>query len=141
MNTPIDSNKKRKPITIIFCFLLLLVIESAVICILLFIEKPNNDVTLDRQKSMILIVDATNDDESELSDSTQIANAVQSGGMIKISPESEWISSHFPPEYIKYGAMNSNGIMWTEGAYLNYIASMGWQLIAVENKVLYFTQI
>ena len=141
MNTPANSSKKRKvgAVSIIIVLLLLLVIEGIVLFVFIFIDKSDNDISQSSPKLGVLVVAKDNEnDESELSDGIQIVNAIQNGGLIKIKTESDWISNHFPAEYVRYGAMNSNGVMWTDGAYLNFIAHKGWQLIAVEDNVFYF---
>ena len=144
MSTPTTTRKKRriKPMSIVIVLLLLLIVENTVICILLLSDKSNAKICEYNPELGVLVIEKTNDvEESELSDIIQITNAIKNGGLIKIKSESDWISSHFPSEYIRYGAMNNDGAMWTEGAYLNYIAHKGWQLIDAENDMLYFVSI
>lgn len=74
----------------------------------------------------------------DLSDSTQINNALNDGGMIYIRLDNDWLDENFPSAYKSYGAGNEEGRFWTRGGYLNYIASRGWILTEVEGSTYYF---
>jgi len=85
-------------------------------------------------QSKILIVDiesveAEDLDEADYSDSIQIQNALDNGGMIVINLESNWLKNNFDSNYNAYGANDSNGYMYILGGVINYTASKGWKLI------------
>ncbi len=78
----------------------------------------------------ILTVSIINDDNKEvdeISDITQIINALQNGGAMYLNIEN--MDSDFKEIISSYGACNADGMYYVQGALLNYIASKGWELV------------
>ena len=86
----------------------------------------------------LLIVSEDISYSDDLSDSTQISNALSEGGMIRISNGTDWLDENFPSAYKSYGAGDEEGYFWTRGGYLNYIASKGLILTEVIGTTYYF---
>ena len=86
----------------------------------------------------LLIVSEEIGTSGDLSDSTQINNALSKGGQIRISNSNDWLDENFPSAYKSYGAGDEEGYFWTRGGYLNYIASRGWILTEVIGTTYYF---
>lgn len=86
----------------------------------------------------ILIIDVLRDTVSEdsLSDSTQVNNALEDGGMIQIKIDNDWLEDTFGYGYGYYGAANSDGYHYTLGAVMNYVASRGWTFVQAPSSGL-----
>ena len=89
---------------------------------------PSTNTSSDTKKK-ILIVYFTDDMEDDVSDSTQIKNALASGGMIVVYKKLEGFEAAFGDAYKAYGACDAEGSSYTFGSVLNYIASEGWSLV------------
>lgn len=77
----------------------------------------------------ILIVYFTEDRDDEVSDTTQIRNALANGGMIVVYKKFEGYEAAFGDKFKAYGAVDAEGSSYTFGSVLNYIASEGWLLV------------
>ena len=86
----------------------------------------------------ILIIDVLRDtvNEDSLSDSTQVRNALEDGGMIRIKIDNDWLDDAFGSTYSRYGASDSEGYHYTLGALLNYVASQGWTFVQAPSSGL-----
>ncbi len=86
----------------------------------------------------ILIIDVLRDTVSEdsLSDSTQVSNALEDGGMIQIKIDNDWLGNVFGSAYSYYGASDSDGYHYTLGAVMNYVASRGWTFVQAPSSGL-----
>ena len=86
----------------------------------------------------ILIIDVLRDtvNEDSLSDSTQVRNALEDGGMIRIKIDNDWLDDVFGSAYSRYGASDSEGYHYTLGALLNYVASQGWTFVQAPSSGL-----
>lgn len=86
----------------------------------------------------ILIIDVLRDTVSEdsLSDSTQVSNALENGGMIQIKIDNDWLEDTFGYGYGYYGAADSDGYHYTLGAVMNYVASCGWTFVQAPSSGL-----
>ena len=104
-----------------------------------FREKNSSDSIDSSNRVLIVYMDNSTSDQSDM---TQIKNAFNNGGMIKINPND--ISTELKWEMESYGATNSDGMYWITGAFLNYVASRGWNLIQAPTTGLancfYFTK-
>ena len=82
------------------------------------------------------------DSSTDQSDMTQIKNAFNNGGMIKLDPNN--ISTDLKWQMESYGAADTDGMYWVTGAVLNYVASRGWTLVQAPTTGLancyYFTK-
>ncbi len=121
-----------------FVFLLIAIAgEGAFLCFTLYNEFDNREFGHVRD-GKLLIVSEEQDSAADLSDSTQINNALRDGGMIRVSSSNEWMDENFPSAYKSYGAGDEEGYFWTRGGYLNYMASRGWILTEVVGTTYYF---
>ena len=86
----------------------------------------------------ILIIDVLRDivSEDSLSDSTQVSNALEDGGMIQIKIDNDWLEDTFGYGYAYYGASDSEGYHYTLGAVMNYVASQGWTFVQAPSSGL-----
>ena len=127
-----------KGITVLLTILLVAIAgEGAFLCFNLYeeFESPEYGHTTNEK---LLIVSEEVGTSDDLSDSTQIDNALSDGGMIRISNNNDWLDENFPSAYKSYGAGDEEGYFWTRGGYLNYIASRGWILTEVIGTTYYF---
>lgn len=86
------KKKKGPSLGFIKFLLLLIVIGFAYLCFVQYQEKQSVD-----PRQRILIVDVI-DREDSLSDRTQVQNALECGGMIKIKIDSDCLDLTFDPE-------------------------------------------
>ena len=95
------------------------------------IEQDTETVADNTEKpTRILVLSLENDiSDDDVSDKTQVDNALSNGGMIRIDNTNEGYESAFGTVYKSYGASNASNYMWTWGAVMNYIASKGWKLV------------
>ena len=104
-------------------------------------REKNSAAGLD-SSNRVLVVYMNSDSSTDQSDSTQIRNAFNNGGMIKLDPND--ISTDLKLEMEPYAASDSRGMYWVTGAVLNYIASRGWNLVQAPTTGLancyYFTK-
>lgn len=86
-------------------------------------------------KSRVLAVEISNSFyEDDLSDSTQIRNALKSGGMMRLNMDE--LSTEFTKNIERYAAQTEGGNYWVLGAILNYVASEGWELVSTPTSGL-----
>ena len=115
------SNKKQNSYRNIICTVLVIVIIAMLLL-------QTNVIKLGSGKAL-LIVHMTNEDAEEKSDKTQVENALKNGGTIFVPLSSDGLEKAFGKSYVSYGATNSKGYVYLEGAAMNYIISKGWSLI------------
>lgn len=75
-------------------------------------------------------------EDADCSDSTQVENALKSGGQIRIKDTNDGYQHAFGSEYGMYGASDASNMHYTKGAALNYIASKGWVLVQAPTTAL-----
>lgn len=123
--------------------LIVLVCGIGYLCVSDYREKNASSMIESTNKILILNI---SDSATDVSDSTQVKNALNSGGQIIIQDtDSKTFEEAFSSiSWKSYGANNSKGYMFTRGALLNYIASRGWKLIQAPSTglsaVYYFTK-
>ena len=88
-------------------------------------REKNSSASIDSSNRVLVVY--INNDSSDQSDMTQIKNAFNNGGMIKLDPNN--ISTELKWQMESYGASDSDGMYWVTGAVLNYVASRGWNLV------------
>lgn len=86
----------------------------------------------------ILVVHLNSD---ERSDAVQIENAVDKGGQLSLDKESIPVMDEIGPDVEGYGALNSQGSYYVNGAILNWVADKGWRLVAVNLNSYYFVRV
>jgi hypothetical protein len=122
-------------------FLLILIIEITFICYNQYQNIYNTEIF---QRSLIVNIENTNDLDKDYSDSIQISNAIENGGMIFINLDSNWLDGNFDLMYSAYGATDNDDMFYILGGILNYIASEGWALEKAPtsglNSSYYFTK-
>ena len=91
--------------------------------------KSKVEYTKDIQQ--VLCVDMEDRDGFEVSDYSQIDDALRYGGQIIVNLNQLDATLQLDTEM--YAAVNSEGRYYTEGALLNYIASRGWTLVQHES--------
>ena len=120
---------RTKTPAIIVILLLILVFGIAYLCFSDFREKNSTEI-IDSTRSVLLVQFAYGDDNPEYSDTTQVRNAMDSGGMIIIDvTDADSITESMGSLWQSYGASNADGYYYLYGAVLNYIASHGWNLV------------
>ncbi len=104
-------------------------LRIATICLLLLLLLQiwqSHSFGIIPSSSRVLVVQLSQDMD-DISDKTQVENALKNGGMIKVDVEK--LTNSFGYEYQYYGASDSEGTFYTLGGVLNYIASKGWTLV------------
>lgn len=117
--------------------LVVIAVEGAFLCFNMYDEFESREYR-HTTNGKLLIVSEEIGTSGDLSDSTQINNALSKGGQIRISNSNDWLDENFPTAYKSYGAGDEEGYFWTRGGYLNYIASRGWMLTEVIGTTYYF---
>lgn len=117
--------------------LVVIAVEGAFLCFNMYDEFESREYG-HTTNGKLLIVSEEIGTSGDLSDSTQINNALSKGGQIRISNSNDWLDENFPTAYKSYGAGDEEGYFWTRGGYLNYIASRGWMLTEVIGTTYYF---
>lgn len=117
--------------------LVVIAVEGAFLCFNMYDEFESREYG-HTTNGKLLIVSEEIGTSGDLSDSTQINNALSKGGQIRISNSNDWLDENFPTAYKSYGAGDEDGYFWTRGGYLNYIASRGWILTEVIGTTYYF---
>lgn len=132
--------------------ILLLIIAAGIgyLCWMDYMERHPSPVSdsyrvLDSNENKMLIVMMENNLSSEnRSDKTQVQNALKYGGQIRIGSSNDDFELSIGDAYHAYGASNSKGYYYTNGAVLNYIASKGWTFVQAESSLgsttYYFTK-
>lgn len=127
-----------KGITVLLIIVLVIIAgEGAFLCFNLHEELESLEYGHTTSEKLLIVSEEIVTSE-DLSDSTQINNALSDGGLIRISNSNEWLDENFPSAYKSYGAGDEDGYFWTRGGYLNYIASRGWILTEVVGTTYYF---
>ena len=125
----------------IFVRILLIILVGCVgyLVVSRFREKNSSDSMDSSNRVLVVYMDNNSSDQSDM---TQIKNAFNNGGMIKLDPNN--ISTDLKWQMESYGAADSDGMYWVTGAVLNYVASRGWNLVQAPTTGLtncyYFTK-
>lgn len=109
----------------------LLFMIAVLLCVLVVFEVNDRYGVVEEVDPVhgALVVGITDVGDEDLSDSTQIRNAVEDGGMMIIALDGDWLDENFISGYGMYGAVDSDGYYYTLGTVLNFIASEGWELV------------
>ena len=127
--------------TLLTIILVVIAGEGAFLCFNLYEEFESREYGHTTNEKLLIVSEETGT-SADLSDQTQISNALSDGGQIRISNSNDWLDENFPSAYKSYGAGNEEGYFWTRGGYLNYISSRGWILTEVsEQHIFLFQQI
>ncbi len=94
-------------------------------------SKETSQVEYTKDIQQVLCVDMEDRDGFEVSDYSQIDDALRYGGQIIVNLNQLDATLQLDTEM--YAAVNSEGRYYTEGALLNYIASRGWTLVQHES--------
>ena len=120
-----DSNRKLKCLIVL---VVLLIVLCGYLCYVVF--RSTNSTGVIDSTHRVLIVSLEDDlPDSKRSDKTQVKNALEDGGMVRIRPNNDDITYSVGNDYKDYGARDSDEIYWTTGALMNYIASRGWTFV------------
>ena len=128
----------KKAIVVLIIILLIIAGEGVFLCYNLYEEFDSREYGRIDGEKLLIVSEVFDTPDEDLSDSTQISNALSDGGMIRIRHDNDWLDENFPSAYKSYGAGNEEGYFWLRGGYLNYIASRGWILTDVEGATYYF---
>ena len=127
-----ESNRKLKYLMILVA---LLIVLCGYLCFAVY-RSTNATYAVD-STHRVLIVSLEDDlSDSDRSDKTQVKNALEDGGMVRIRQTNEDIEYSVGSSYKYYGAGDSDGTFWTTGALLNYIASRGWTFVQAPSSGL-----
>ncbi len=141
-----DSYNSEKPIIvqhkdILIRIMLFILVACVGYLVFLKFREKNSSENID-SSNRVLVVYMNSDSSTDQSDMTQIKNAFNNGGMIKLDPND--ISTELKLQMESYGAADADGMYWVTGAVLNYIASRGWNLVQAPTTGLvstyYFTK-
>ena len=124
-NEIVDSNRKLK---CLIALVVLLIVLCGYLCYVVF-RSTNSTGVIDSNHRVLIVSLENGLSDSYRSDKTQMKNALEDGGMVRIRPTNEDIIYSVGIDYLDYGASDSDGNYWTIGALLNYIASRGWTLV------------
>lgn len=128
----------KKAVGVLIVLLIVIAGEGIFLCYNLYEEFDTREYGHIEGDKLLIVSEELSYSSQDLSDSTQINNALDDGGMIYIRLDNDWLDENFPSAYKSYGAGNEEGRFWTRGGYLNYIASRGWILTEVEGSTYYF---
>ena len=134
------EENNREPSSFIKFLLLVIAIGICYLCFVQFQETKSFDST---PKILIVNVLSNMASEESLSDSTQVDNALENGGMIQIKIDNDWLENTLGQSYLYYGAADADGYHYTLGAVMNYIASNGWTFVQYSSELggtYYFTK-
>lgn len=121
----IESSSSRGAVGFIVFLLLLLTAGIGYLCYNTYRETHATE-TMDSSKRILVVSIESDLADSDRSDKTQVNNALENGGMIRLKNSSEGFEYSLGTVYKRYGASDSQGYMWLTGAVLNYVASRGW---------------
>ena len=124
----IESSSSKGAILFIVFLLLLLTAGIGYLCFNTYRETHSTE-TMDSIKRVLVVSIESDIADSDRSDKTQVTNALENGGMVRLKNTSEGYEYSLGTGYKKYGANDSNGYIWLNGAVLNYVASRGWTLV------------
>ena len=124
----IENNRPTGAIGFIIFLLLLLTAGIGYLCFSTY-RETNSTETFDSIKRVLVVTIESELSDSNRSDKTQVKNALDNGGMIRIKASNDGYEYSFGSTYKQYGAANSSNNIWTLGAVLNYIASRGWTFV------------
>lgn len=128
----------KKAVGVLIVLLIVIAGEGIFLCYNLYEEFDTREYGYIEGDELLIVTEVFDTSDEDLSDSTQISNALADGGMIRIRHDNDWLTENFPAAYKSYGAGDEEGYFWTRGGYLNYIASRGWILTEVEGSTYYF---
>lgn len=128
----------KKAVGVLIVLMIVIAGEGIFLCYNLYEEFDTREYGYIEGDKLLIVSEELSYSNQDLSDSTQINNALDDGGMIYIRLDNDWLDENFPSAYKSYGAGNEEGRFWTRGGYLNYIASRGWILSEVKGSTYYF---
>lgn len=133
MKTLKHAIEENKPKFGLITFLLFIIASVGIfICIDIIRERSSSELV--DSSNRVLIVSWEQDIPEAKSDKTQVSNALENGGMIRL--DSSDLDSSLGVAYESYGATNGDGRFWVFGAVLNYISSRGWTLVQAPSSGL-----
>ena len=124
----IENNSSKGAIGFIVFLLLLLTAGIGYLCFNTYRETHATE-SMDSTKRVLTVCIESDILDSNRSDKTQVSNALNDGGMIRLKATNDGYEYSLGSTYKQYGATNSTGGFWTLGAVLNYIASRGWTFV------------
>ena len=120
-----DSNRKLKCLIVL---IVLLIVLCGYLCYVVF-RSTNSTGVIDSSHRVLIVSLENGLSDSDRSDKTQVKNALEDGGRVRIRPNNDDITYSVGNDYIYYGASESDGTSWTTGALMTYIASRGWTFV------------
>lgn len=127
-----DSNRKLKCLIVL---IVLLIVLCGYLCYGVY-RSTNSTGVIDSTHQVLIVTLEDDLPDSKRSDKTQVKNALEDGGMVRIRSTNDGITYSVGNDYIYYGASDSDGTSWTTGALMNYIASRGWTFVQVRTSGL-----
>ena len=117
------------------CMALLIIIALGVLLTAFTQISHNSSDKGATASDKILLVEVSGHlEEDDVSDSVQIEAALRNGGQMRVN--TSLLDSSYQALMSEYGASDSEGMYWTNGAWLNYIASQGWELVGVPGNAV-----
>ncbi|MDD7452049.1 MAG: hypothetical protein PUK76_13495 [Treponema sp.] len=123
-----EIRKTNRKLSWLMFIVLLMTILCGYLCFEVY-RSTNSTGVMDSSHRILIVSMESNLSDSERSDRTQVRNALDSGGMIRIRLGNDDIEYSMGTSFKAYGADNADGEFWTVGGLLNYIASRGWTLV------------
>lgn len=127
----IKSQNRRKSIITILILLLL-----AFLIVLHFNIIQINHINSKAVLMVSIVSESDVDASNNITDETQVRNALKNGGMIIVVNSSEGFKKAFGEYYTSFGAANKDNKVYLVGAAINYIASNGWTLVQGPSSAL-----
>lgn len=138
-----EIRKTNRKLSWLMFIVLLMTILCGYLCFEVY-RSTNSTGVMDSSHRILIVSIESNLSDSDRSDRTQVRNALDAGGMIRIRLGNDDIEYSMGTSFKAYGADNADGKFWTMGGLLNYIASRGWTLVQAPSSGLtdafYFTK-
>lgn len=129
-----EIRKSRVKLGGIKVLLILIVIALAYISASIYLGNNSTEVLDSSNRVLVVRID---EEATEYSDTTQVKNALEKGGMIQVKLDGDSLEKVLGSyEFGNYGAMGADGYYYTLGAFLNYIASRGWTFVQAPSSGL-----
>ena len=110
-----------------FNLFMILLLSMITICVG-YLAISQYKETKGKSQRRVLSVEIDSDiGKDKLSDSTQIKNAIENGGTMRVDPSD--VDPYLDKKIGDFAALDDNEHYWVNGAILNYLASEGWELV------------
>ena len=134
METVLRQQKKILHLNRFLTFLMVIIAVGIGYLAIAQFRQTHSSETLDSSNRVLAVNIDSDLESSDISDEEQIKNALKNGGLMRINPDN--ISKNLKYKLDRYAAGDSTNHYWVLGAFLNYIASEGWELVQAPSSGL-----